>query len=429
MKITFQPDEIICHQTLSSTSSPWGPQDGLRFYFMLEAGLTQKDGMISGRTYPPPDAVDNHPIGNGNTLRLSSFPPTGRGSWLTNVLDIDEDNLVTITLIGMNEGLPYIAGGGGSGPHDTLGAAFALGADIFFKEVHIPVISSLGEEMIELAHGLSHFPDCTGSAFIYRRQMTGADLIGALLRGQGRLEMRLTRQESLRTQTPRGDCNVPNYDVLLSARLLSDMKVDVVDKPVRRENTEPEPLDALIKHCARGEQIMVWAAQFDREILFKPRFQFRIKRFFWKVEGQEIVNDRGTITAQLIVEKLPAGTTSTGPITVEYVVDFHQNLRLRTTGTAGNYSILVEAFIELSSSEPPLRLFSSHRWIEGQQTEGDEGYQRYIDCVNGFLNRLRRIVLVKRRLHPLEPVVRPGLDQPRQLQRAIRLVQKLSEHG
>jgi hypothetical protein len=291
MEFTFKPTEILCRQTLSSDESPWGAEDGLRFYFLVEVGFQKPEFMVSDRTFPPPDAVDNHPIKAGGKLVLGDFPPQGRSNWESRVFDIDEGDLVTIGLIGMNEGLPYVAGGGGSGKGDTLGQAFGTGIKIIVGSIEVPVISSTIEEGIDLAKDLSQFPDCSGTAFIYKRQLTGKELIAELIKSNRRKTITFSKNQSLRTQGGAGDCNVPDYEVQFTIALKSPLKIEEGSADERVSIGPSEDFVPKLTHCVPdGTTPQVWAINHDKRIWFRPNFNLKLIDLQWEVLGHRINN-------------------------------------------------------------------------------------------------------------------------------------------
>lgn len=409
MEFTFKPTETTCNQTLSSEESPWGSEDGLRFYFMVEVGFQNPEFMASDRTFPPPDAVDNHPIKAGEKLLLSDFPPQNRSNWESRIFNIDEGDLVTICLIGMNEGLPYVAGGGGSGEDDTLGQAFATGIKVFVGSVEVPVIGPLIEEGIDLAKELSQFPDCTGTVFIYKRQFTGTQLIAELIKSNRRKTLTFSKNQSLRTQFAGGDCHVPDYEVKLDIKLKSHLAITDESRDLKTYIGDREEFIPKFTFCAPEDApIEVWAVSYDKEISFRPNFNLKLIDFYWEVLGHRISNSNGDITRQLNVRKQPNNKSASENVTVSYEVDFNKNLTVVTRGEEGAFTLTVKAFLQLSSQDPPLIIYSNHYLVEGQEMEGDENYRAYQKCVEAFWRKIRSYVLVKQRLAPGEPNIYPG---------------------
>lgn len=429
MQFKFAPTEIVCKQHSSSEGSPWGSQDGLRFYFMVEVGFQKPEFMVSNRTYPPPDISDNHPIKAGQTLILKDFPPQNRANWESRVFDIDEGDLVTIGLIGINEGLPYVAGGGGGDADDTLGGAFAVGIKVFADSASIPVVSSLIEQGIDLAQELSRFPDCTGTVFIYKQQYTGKQLIAELIKSHKRKTLTFSKNQSIVTHSGHEHCHSPDYEVKFEFRLISQIAIAEQEEDINTYVGDREDFIPRWTFCVPdGASIQVWAINRDKRIAFRPSFNFSQIDLFWVVEGQRISLDEGDIPVLKNVVRQPNNKSSTENVTIHYVVDFSKNLFLTTKGAEGSFSIRVEAYLQLISHEAPFVIYSTHYHVDGQGMDGDENYYMYLKCVEGIWNKMMSYVLVKPRLVPGEPNINPAIRFrliEQSLENVVRLVRDI----
>lgn len=135
MNFSFELLDVRCDAVLSTDDSPWGKFDGIRVYFLALTGSNQRVLLISGREFPEPDIADNYYFFPGKKIDLHSFPPQNAPTWDTGLLDVNEGDNVWCAVIGINEGLPYIAGGGG-GITGKLGEA---GIKTFLTGANIPV--------------------------------------------------------------------------------------------------------------------------------------------------------------------------------------------------------------------------------------------------------------------------------------------------
>lgn len=90
--------EILCNQTLSSDDAPWGHIDGIRLYFVIEVGFRVPEVMVSGRELQEPDLVDNYTLTPGKVFDLTRYPPQGKADWESRVFNIDEGNLVILSV-------------------------------------------------------------------------------------------------------------------------------------------------------------------------------------------------------------------------------------------------------------------------------------------------------------------------------------------
>src|ERR1700710_344942 len=181
MLFSFELLRVECERVLSTKDSPWGAEDGVRVFFIVLTTGGFHEVLVSGREYPPPDAVDNWSFVPGKAFSLDQFPPQNGADWkFTPPSGLSDIDSVMITVLGVNEGLAYVAGGGGvdssqkanlkvfeeiaskgseKAGEELLGkAGEAAGAAVF------GAAWSLIEGLIE---ELNKFPDCRGVAFCY----------------------------------------------------------------------------------------------------------------------------------------------------------------------------------------------------------------------------------------------------------------------
>ncbi|MES2662129.1 MAG: hypothetical protein V4629_02390 [Pseudomonadota bacterium] len=405
MFIDFTPRKIKCLQTVSSPSSPWGIEDGLRFYFAVEVGFQTPDVMISGRKYPEPDVVNNHPIKAGETINLDNFLPQNRTSWQTKSFNVDEGNLVTIWLIGVNEGLPFFGGGGGSGSEvstkiaqkgselaieklsdaaseEALERSLSSGASSLIEP--IPVIGALINAIIELAEFIDESTDCSGSAFIYKKEIIGRDLIAQLIQNRRETTLIFNQSQTLRTSDPSNPCLVPHYEVTLDINLRSIFTINHLQTA---SNVVPTPAVDFVPYftfCAKkvNKQLTVWSAQRDFLIEFFPNFKFQLMPLVWKIEGIPLTKQQQTVKINLPVTIQPHQQSMLADVEISCEINLNQHLFLKTKGSDGSYQIRVEAFLPLQSLQPPFKIYQYILRVDGQEMYGDAGYQEYLECVS-----------------------------------------------
>jgi hypothetical protein len=440
MEITFEPTEIFCKQPLSSQDSPWGSEDGIRLYFYIEVGTQALEFMQSGREFPQPDVVDNYLMKPGKQINLRNYPPVYRSSWRSKVFNINEGNLVTLTLIGVNEGLPYIAGGGGGFLGSAAGKLAKAAAESAAKKgaeeaaklglevsaTAVPIIGAAVGAVIDFAEYLNTTVDCYGTAFLYSKQYTGRDLISELIKSKGRASISFPKDSpSLRSGVGR-ECNTPDYELKLDINLKSKLEIKTnlsnTSDPVKGEEEDFSP---LFKVCARGDQsIKVWAISTDQKIEFIPNFKFKGIDLIWTIEGQALNKANGSLNLPVNTIKQPNNKDE---------IDFDKKLTIFTKGVDGSYTLRVKALLELYSNEPAFTIYSNFVSVEGQVMEGDENYARYLACVAGLLAKIRRVVWTKSNLLPGEPIERVkdnlirygNIEQS--LQEVVNLVEKINE--
>src|SRR5262245_543328 len=115
MFFTFKLRSVQCNAVLSGEDSMWGQNDGIRVFFLVLTGSGFRQLIISGREFPPPDVMESYSFVPGKKLDLDLFLPMNAADWETDPVDVGETDTVSIAVVGINEGVPYVAGGGGFG--------------------------------------------------------------------------------------------------------------------------------------------------------------------------------------------------------------------------------------------------------------------------------------------------------------------------
>ncbi|WP_395011890.1 hypothetical protein [Undibacterium sp.] len=110
MKFSLTPVDLICHESKSTTNSPWGARDGLHFTAILDAGPNTSDSMVGAGQFPTPDDGYLEMIA-GTNATLSNYPPQNRTSWKSSTFEFDEFTLIKFAMIGINMGMGYVGGG------------------------------------------------------------------------------------------------------------------------------------------------------------------------------------------------------------------------------------------------------------------------------------------------------------------------------
>lgn len=450
MNIDFTPRSITCHQTVSSPNAPWGMEDGFRLYFAVEVAFQSPDVMISGRKYPEPDVVDNYPIKAGQTINLDTSPPFDRASWQTKVFNVDEGNLVTVWLIGVNEGLPFFGGGGGSSQFSTklahkggqlliekiadeasdeaLKRSIAGASEGLIKPV--PIVGALASALIELAEYIDESTDCSGSVFIYKKEILGRDLIAQLLQNRRSITLSFNQNQSLRSEAPDNPCLTPSYEATLDINLRSVLKVTPSRTLLKTTTTAPVEFNPLFISCTRktSEPIQVWSEVRDFRIEFIPNFTFQLMPIIWKIENQILTQQQATATVNLPVTIQPNQQNILADVNIRYEIDLRQHLILYTTGSEGSFQIRVQALLPLQSQQPPFLIYQHILMVDSQDMLGNKGYQEYLDCMgaklNGLISKIDKTQFVKpRKFLPRQP------SKPPVKSRSVRAQKQIAAMG
>src|SRR5437588_174609 len=179
MNFSFKVLDLKCNSVLSSDDSPWGAEDGIRLMLFVWTGTQHNESIISGREFPEPDLVDNYKFTPGTQLDLWKYPPQNKSTWETDPIDVGDGENVWLAVIGVNEGLPSVEGGGGG----VVGGIFLFAVEEFVKALvggackdphtevaQAPTAAAVGTgfELLNKELAAVNAPDdCRGVAFAY----------------------------------------------------------------------------------------------------------------------------------------------------------------------------------------------------------------------------------------------------------------------
>lgn len=426
MLFTFRLAKITCHSVLSTEDSDWGAADGIRVYFLVTSTAGKPELLISGREYPPPDATDNYHFVPGKSLDLDQFPPVGAADWETPPIDVSPGEFATLTVIGLNEGLAFVGGGGGAAPSQT-GARVAIEefSKEFYEEAmeHAPeaaavtgqvwlaVALALLEKLIEK---LNESGNCRGVAFAYSVDVS----LGRLLATHLTKKTEVTKVNTSQAITPLHiatvvnrppGCGTPSYELELETVRHQAIGLKVEEGYASPRSGPPRAFEATWERCATEGEMRVWTEYFDREFTIRPTVpHYTLFHPTWHIDGVPVPASGGSVKLTKQVYLAADPSPQTRDVTIECEVESladAQALRIETKGIDGNFAFLVSLRYKLADVAPWVTFHETDVFVDGQQLAGNEAYQQYLDCVSAFF---RTVTSYKQQKVRLDPRPRPG---------------------
>lgn len=413
MLFTFRLANIACKSVLSTEDSDWGAEDGIRVFCLITTEHGTGELLVSGREFPVPDAVDNFLFHPGKSLDLAHFPPAGASDWESTPVNISQGESVLITVIGINEGLPYVAGGGG---HSTANKAAYSAIEEFYKKVGEKVLEKGGEAagaaggpilaaafvLLEaLVDKLNEIGEnCQGVAFAYQAEYGLAYLLAEHLKKKT-VRRALTPQTATSAlhiafagSRPHG-CGSPTYE----------LDLDVVrHHPIALYVEDPEPTpwqgqlrlhEAQFKHCAPEAEMYVWTEHFDRTITVRPSVpHYTLFHPTWHVDAVPIPATPGAWTPVHLTKEVRLAEddrAQTRSLQVQCQVETvgdTQVLRVKTNSTDGNYVLRVGLHYRLADGANWTPFHEEDVIVVGQRLAGNQAYADYLDCAEKFWKKV-----------------------------------------
>lgn len=399
MDFSFRLVDVKCNAVKSSAASPWGAKDGIRIYFLVFSGNGDYNLAISGREYPEPDIADNLSFIPGKTMLLHDFPSTTTPSWSLRVNDVSETDFVWVAIIGINEGLPYMGGGGG-------GSASKIGFEAIQKFTEWlaagPLDNPATEQALsfgfgQLNHaiaGINSAPECRGLAFAYELAFQARYLFAQhfkkktqtlLVNPQNAAQGLAIANEA----NPSPGCGVPNYEARLEVVRETVPMVEMVDTPGDGVKGPIQDFNQTFKRCENTQRIIyAWPILYDRTLTFTPSFFFAVIPLIWKIDATEIYDPQGTLKVTTEAHFPVSDTKIVKPVTIDYTVSSvggKNKLTLKTYGAEGNYSVKISLLLKFWGNQPPMVFYEDDVLIEGQQVDGGDDYQAYLNCVLDYV--------------------------------------------
>ena len=406
MYFSFELVDVKCNAVLSSDDSPWGKQDGIRVYFLVFTGSNQKGLLESGRELPEPDLVDNYVFYPGKVTVLRNFPPQNASSWKIDFIDVSEGDNVWAAVIGVNEGLPYVAGGGG-GFAGKLGEA---GIKTYLQAIQAPVSLDLLDVALD---AINNAPECRGVAFAYEvvfsarylfanyfTQLTNTMTLNAANSTQG-------LQIISRPKNTSG-CGTPGYEVRLRVTLEQQPEVVVEKASAKVGQGIPRLFKPKFTLCADpGRPIEVWPVLFSEEIDLSAKNFYLPTETIWQIEGETINTPSGVLTFTKEASFPADGSKMTKPINIAFSVSTvggQDRLVLKNDPSDGNYSIRVSLLLKFFDNQPPLLFYDDYITVVGQILDGNQAYWDYLKCLEHFRETVTRYVRHNEWIRPGTPI-------------------------
>ena len=426
MFFTFKLLDVKCNAVLSGEDSMWGKKDGIRVFFLVFTASGFRQLYISGREYPPPDIVDNYSFVPGEKLDLQFFPPLNAPDWETDPVDVGEGDTVSIAVVGVNEGLPYITGGGGFGTESKATMAgieelskkmveeAAKGSAQVAGGVALTVAFKLLEEFIE---ELNKASDCRGVAFAFEVDLSMKRLLqDHLHKKRSTLTLNAVHAANalhiVALSKISADCGNPDYEVQLeiARHQLLDLAVD--DRTSLPLQGPPRPFNSTFELCKPKEkEIFVWPIYHDRTITVQPTVpKYTGFKPTWKVDDV-VLPDNGKVplsrTKEVEIPVSSAKEIRNVQVDCEVVtIGAAHQLRLKTRGLDGNYTLKVSLSYQFEDNGPWVLFQEKELFVVGQGMDGNEAYYDYLSCLGRFHNVLTKYV--RGRPYRVFPDIEPG---------------------
>jgi hypothetical protein len=410
MLFSFELLNVACERVLSTEDSEWGEADGIRVYFIVLTTGGFNKVLVSGREFPPPDIADNFSFVPGKSFDLKQYPPQNAGNWqVTPQAGLSDIDSAMVTIVGVNEGLPWVGGGGGFGaPEKANLKAFEEIAQKGSEKAGEHIIGAAGEAVGGAAFGaawsliegaieeINRASECRGIAFCFPIELSMRKLL---------LDHLLATETTHRidesspstglglvaaAQHPAG-CGSPRYAVDLRIGRSDQLYLMVGDVegesregehtvvPVRRESCRP----------SSGAEMHTWPVYTDRTITVTPSHFYASLKPTWFVNGVELGRDEDTLNLSVLVNTHPGGDETERPVTVRYERILHggnENLVLHTRGEDGNFKLDVSLRMNFEGVHPPppdpwVEFRSEVVWVGGSDIAGDDAWVGYLRCV------------------------------------------------
>ena len=442
MRFSLKLNELICHEILSTPSSNWGAADGIRLYFLaVPSGNPDLATVkVSKAVAHPHFFEDNFRCVPGTRYDLGANPPLGAPDWELGPFDLAHDDAVAVAIIGVNEGLPWIGGGGGPSPvgHADV-KVFEKVAEEMAKEGGKEVVQHFGEaagnagfafawNLVEaLAEKVNHATDCRGVAFLYELTFSMKYLLHRHL-GPAKSELRLSASQtpsalSLVATQHRPGCGSPHYEIGLGISRVDDLSMAVDDVETARREGDRTMVPVLYEDCQpAGHEIpFQWPVFTDRTITVVPSVFPSGLSPTWYLDGVELQRHAGTVTLQKLGDARVGDEPSLHPVTIAYerlTSQGVERLVLRTRGEDGNYPVDVSLRLNFEGTRAHgdewAPVLSEVVRVQGKQIAGNDAYARYMRCVTmKQVEQKLRTKLLQRKLE------KPLPDEVEQIRREI----------
>lgn len=423
MLFSFEPLSITCESVLSTEDSEWGEADGITLYFIVLTSGGFHQVLVSGPEYPVTDPRENYFFRPGKTLDLGQSLPQNAGTWeVMPPRGFSEVDSVMITIIGVNEGLPHLGGGGGFGGAQKANlkvfeelaqkgaekagedAAKKAGGDAAKKAAGKAAGGAIGGaafgaawSLIEgLIEEINRADECRGVAFCYPIELSMRKLLlDHLLRKETTHRLDAASPATglglvAAGQRPPG-CGSSRYAVDFRIKRIDDLHLtveDVAGQP-REGVRSPVPVEEEACRPPLGVEMQTWLTYVDRTITFTPSHYYTSLKPTWHVNGVELQRQSDTLNLSLPATSYDGGEETTRTVTVKYERierEGKENLVLSTQGENGNYRLDVSLRMNFegvhpSPPDPWVEFRSAYAWVTGSALEGNDAWGTYLRCV------------------------------------------------
>lgn len=431
MLFTFRLARIECDGVLSTADSEWGAADGVRVFFLVTSTTGARELLISGRELPPPDAVENYRMVPGKSLDLRQFPPVGALDWETSPVDVGPGGQsALVTVIGLNEGVAHVGGGGGP----AAGKAAYTAIEEYGNQLYEAVMEqapkaaaatgqywlAVGLALLEeLVDKLNDTEDCRGVAFAYEAEFALSTLLSSHLTAR-RATTRLNASNASRglhivaaAGRPAG-CGTPKYELDLEVVRQHSIGLRVAEALAVPRQGPPRGFEARWSHCAPAEEMSVWTEYFDRSFTIRPTVP-HYQDFYptWHVDGVPVPAAGGTVTLTKQVHVADDPSPQTRQVSVDCrpeLVGDTQLLHVETRGLDGNHVLRVSLRYKFIGSGPWVDFHATDVFVDGQQLAGNDAYRRYLECTEAFIGKVTGYKAQRAVLDP-RPGPWPRLEQ------------------
>ncbi len=294
---------------------------------------------------------------------MSSFPPVGGVNWSTGYIDLGEAEFLSIILIGLNEGLLFVGGGGGSfGSSAKAGlyeaqkslagkladAAATIGTDAAKASANAGVITDAVFEALRTAlDDMNNTDDCTGVAFAHGVAFNRKTLLYETLNTRN-VELNPKADEvgiASALVTKKG-CGSPDYEVPILIWRDAEIAITFSTSVVRTEVMSSDiPVESTSGQCKPEGPLLKRLVSRDQEITVSPSVWYGECSPHWTINGTAITDANGTLTVPVDASYfVGAGIHfidehATTNVTLRYVqtIDGSGDLRVSTSGGNGNF--------------------------------------------------------------------------------------------
>jgi hypothetical protein len=419
MNYTFSVDKIICHQPLGSYDGILA--DGLRFYYIIGVNdriekIISGDGVYNPNLqYDTDDSnTDSIFVRQGTIIELPIHKPRQGEYFESTNYNIQPDDKIEIILIGINEGVAYAGGGGGTWNEE-------------FKKLVKEIMSKLGSEGKAIGEGFgmfidfisehyNNFDECKGNIFTFHSEMSGIQLMEATSLNRTKQIVLNSKEHQLpmyfRNESKPPACNIPNYDIYFSFKLQDKLLVD--DSQISRIHIRSSdfetflPKIGMFNQTCKRENLQIQYLYYKNEITIKTNFNFSNLPFFWEINGIEI-NQSTSIQLQESCYH-PTNVSFNDLVPLDIIInnlDGHKIIKISSNYQLGDFSLDVKLRIKFPNITKTF--YERNFDFDIIEIKGNKEYNEYIKCVEANTAYITRIsekfsTQIEKIKKPLDPI-------------------------